>query len=206
MTAIYAHFCFALVACFVGAIPFGAINLSVINITIKKSDKKGMQFALGSSLVEILEAFLAIVFGLAIERFLREHTMVQVMIVIGFIGVGSYFFFRESHPKIEKKSKYKTSEFWQGVLVALLNPQAVPFWLFALAFAAPYQWLDFVGANLYVFLLGVFLGKLLALFLFVRSSSYVKKHLEESSHWVDRSLGIIFIIIGLIQTAKFYML
>lgn len=149
-----------------------------------------MQFALGSSLVEILEAFLAIGFGLAIERFLREHAIVQMFIVIGFIAVGFYFIFRGSHPKLEKKSKFKTSEFWQGVLVALLNPQAVPFWLFALALVAPYEWLDFVGANLYIFLLAVFLGKLLALFIFARSSNYLKKYLEECSHWVDRSFGL----------------
>ena len=204
MATIYSHFCYALIACFIGAIPFGAINLSVINITIKKSYKRGLQFAFGASIVEMLEAFLAIVFGLAIEKFLRDNTSVQFFIVLLFVGIGLYFFFRESHPHLEKKSRFKTNEFWQGVIVALLNPQAVPFWILALALVAPYHWLDFVGSNLYIFLFGVFLGKLIALMLFAKISAYIRKHLEASGHLVDRALGIVFIFIGLIQAIKFY--
>lgn len=163
-----------------------------------------MKFALGASLVEIFEALLAIVFGLVIEKFLRENTSVQFFIATGFIGIGLYFFFRESHPRLEKKSRFKTNEFWQGVVVALLNPQAVPFWILALALAAPYHWLDFVGANLYIFLLGVFIGKLLALFLFVKTTKYMQRHLEENFHLIDQSLGIVFVFIGLIQGLKIY--
>jgi len=205
MPAFISHFCYGLVACFVGAIPFGAINLSVMNISIKKSYQKGMQFALGSSLVEILEAFVAISFGLYIEQYLRHHWALELLIVLFFLSVGLYFFLRSATPVGGVKLKVHSNEFFQGIVVALLNPQAIPFWLFALAFIAPYHIVDFIGVNLYIFLSGVFFGKLLALLLFAKSSTYIRQHLSSSYALVDRSLGTIFIILGIIQAYKFFV-
>ena len=204
--SIFSHFCYGLVACFIGGLPLGIINMSVVNITLKKSTKSAYQFALGSSLVEILEASVAVIFGLAIERFLRDSEVLQLLIFVAFVLLGLYFFTKKPKPVYyEVSSNRKTSEFVKGIVVALLNPQAIPFWLFALAFIAPYNIIDLLGSNLYVFLGGVFSGKLLALFLFTRGAQYIKAHLSESSRIIDRTMGSIFIIIGIVQAAKYYL-
>ena len=204
--SIFSHFCYGLVACFVGGLPLGIINMSVVNITLKKSAKSAYQFALGSSLVEIFEASIAVIFGLAIEGFLRNNQTLQFIIFFAFVLLGVYFLLKKPKPiYYESSSKRKTSEFVKGIVVALLNPQAIPFWLFALAFIAPYHIIDFVGSNLYFFLGGVFAGKLLALSLFAKSAKYIKTHLSESSRLIDKTMGGIFIAIGIIQAIKFYV-
>ena len=76
---------------------------------------------------------------------------------------------------------------------------------FALAFAAPYKILDFVDANLYFFLGGVFIGKLSALILFTKGAQYIKTHVSKSSRMIDKTMGSIFIIIGLIQALEYYL-
>jgi len=204
--SIISHFCYGLIACFIGGIPLGIINMSVVNITLKKSAKSAYHFALGSSIVEIFEASVAIIFGLAIEGFLRDHQLLQSIIFFAFVLLGIYFLIKKPKPVFYESPSNKTSsEFFKGVVVALLNPQAIPFWLFALAFVAPYHIIDFVGSNLYFFLGGVFIGKLLALTLFTKGANYIKTHLSQSSQILDKTMGSIFIIIGVIQAFRYYM-
>lgn len=90
------------------------------------------------------------------------------------------------------------------MIVALVNPQAIPFWIFALAFVAPYHIIDLVGANLYFFLGGVFAGKLFALMLFTQGATYIKSHFSQSSLLIDKTMGSVFIILGLVEAASYY--
>ena len=204
--SIISHFCYGLVACFVGGIPLGIINMSVVNITLKKSTQSAYRFALGSSIVEIFEASVAIIFGLAIEGLLRHSQLLQFIVFFAFVFLGLYFLLKKPKPVFyESQENKKSSEFVKGIVVALLNPQAIPFWLFALAFVAPYHIIDFVGSNLYFFLGGVFIGKLLALMLFTRGANYIKTHLSRSSGIIDKAMGSIFIIIGIVQAFRFYV-
>lgn len=180
--------------------------MSVVNITLKQSSKSAYQFALGSSLVEIFEASVAVIFGLAIEGYLRDNQLVQFIIFFAFVLLGIYFLLKNPKPVFYESSvNKKSSEFIKGIMVALLNPQAIPFWLFALAFVAPYHIIDFVGSNLYFFLGGVFIGKLLALVLFTKGAKYIKTHMSQSSQVIDRAMGSIFIIIGVIEAMSFYL-
>ena len=180
--------------------------MSVVNITLKKSAKSAYQFALGSSIVEIFEASVAIIFGLAIEGFIRHNQLLQFIIFIAFVLLGIYFLLKKPKPVFYESSEVKkSSEFVKGVVVALLNPQAIPFWLFALAFVAPYHIIDFVGSNLYFFLGGVFIGKLLALMLFTKGAKFIKSRLSQSSRIIDKTMGGIFIVIGIVQAVKFYI-
>jgi threonine/homoserine/homoserine lactone efflux protein len=179
--------------------------MSVVNIALKKSSKSAYRFALGSSLVEIFEASIAIIFGLAIEGFIRHNPILQFIIFFAFVMIGLYFLLKTPQPTFYESAKGKGySEFLKGVTVALVNPQAIPFWLFALAFVAPYHIIDFVGANLYFFLGGVFMGKLLALMLFTQGAEYIKSHFSQSSVLIDRTMGSIFIIVGIIEAARYY--
>jgi predicted tellurium resistance membrane protein TerC len=56
-----------------------------------------------------------------------------------------------------------------------------------------------MGLTLAGFLLGVFIGKLVALYGFVVASTYLKTRLQESSTLVNRLLAGILLFIGLSQ-------
>ena len=87
----------------------------------------------------------------------------------------------------------------KGLVIAALNPQAVPFWIFALAAISQYFVFEYVGIYLLAFLLGVFIGKLIALYGFVVASTYLKSHLEQSSVLVNRILASVLLFIGVSQ-------
>ena len=98
-------FSFGLIACFIGALPFGAINLTVVSLTVNRSYEQGMRFALGASLIEIGEAYIALIFGKLISGFINRHSELPYFIAFVFIGLGIYFFARKTSPKLEKNNK-----------------------------------------------------------------------------------------------------
>ena len=204
MSIPFEYFLIALVATFIGAIPFGAINLSVVNTTIKKSFAQGVHFSFATSLVEIAQAGIAIFFGLSIQRILNENSWIQIVVFSIFIALGVYNLVRKTHPKLGEKTKLKVPEFVKGFVISVANPQAVPFWLITLTLINQYFKLDYTGSNLTIFLIGVFVGKLLALLLFGVLSNFLKEKLQKSCTLINRSLGSVLLLIGLFQASKYF--
>lgn len=186
-------------ACFIGTIPFGPINLAVVKTTVDHHRGGGMQVAFAASLVEVVQALIAISFGMLISAFLDSNVAIKFALSIVFIALAAFIYTRKPRPAMEPQARRSPSFFVNGLLIAGLNPQAVPFWIFALATISQYFTFRYEGVLLAGFLAGVFLGKLVALTGFAVASSYLKAHLSESSLLVNRLLAAILLFIGLSQ-------
>lgn len=191
----------ALLACFLGTIPFGPINLTVVKTTVDFDRRRGLQVALAAAFVEIGQALVAIWFGMVISRFLESNVLFKLLVATAFIVLALIVLFRS--PALngvrERAGEEDQSLFRRGLLIAALNPQAIPFWIFALAAISQSFLFEYAGINLLAFLLGVFLGKFLALAGFALASAYLKTHLEQSSVLVNRVLAAVLLFIGASQ-------
>ncbi|MBQ15405.1 MAG: hypothetical protein CMQ17_13525 [Gammaproteobacteria bacterium] len=203
MSGLLFYFLVGLLVCFVGTIPFGPINLTVVKTTVDLNKTRGLEVALAASLVEILEALVAISFGAVISIYLESSLSIRLFIAIAFIALGIIVLTRKSRVDPINDSAvepdYTVSQFKKGLIVAALNPQAIPFWIFALAAISQYFVFEYVGIYLIGFLAGVFAGKLIALYGFIIASNYLKTHVQQSSLMVNRLLGGILILIGISQ-------
>ena len=187
--------------CLLGTIPFGPINLLVAKTTLDYDRRSGIEVAFAASIIEILQALIAICFGMLISAFLEANVLIKFFLAFIFIGLAIFIFTRkpEPGPSLEKKQSRPVSFFRNGLIIAGLNPQAVPFWIFALATISQYFEFHSMGLTLAGFLLGVFIGKFVALYGFVVASTYLKTRLQESSTVVNRVLAGILLFIGLSQ-------
>lgn len=186
-------------ACLLGTIPFGPINLAVVKTTVDYDRRGGIEIAFAASFIEILQALIAISFGMLISSFLDGNVFIKFFLAFAFIVLAVTIFTRKPKPALENSNNRPASFFRNGLIIAGLNPQAVPFWIFALATISQYFEFQYAGLTLLMFLLGVFSGKLLALYGFVVASTYLKTHLQESSMLVNRLLAAILLFIGLSQ-------
>ena len=193
------YFTVGLVVCFIGTIPFGPINLTVVKITIDHSFKRGIEVAVAAALVEIVQALIALTFGMVISAYLDSNILLKLLIAAAFIILAFVVYLRRSEPALNVADKGRSGYFLRGLLLAAINPQAIPFWVFALAAISQYALLEYSGINLLGFLFGVFVGKLLALAGFVYASNYLKSHLQQSSRLVNQILASILLLIGISQ-------
>ena len=193
------YFFVGFVACLLGTIPFGPINLTVVKTTVDHDARRGTEIAIAASLIEILEALIAIWFGMVISSFLESNLAIKLGIGLLFVILAVVVVTRESKPAMVDKPSGQESFFKKGLLIAALNPQAVPFWIFALAAISQYFEFEYMGITLAAFLAGVFLGKMTALYGFVLASTYLKTHLQESSTLINKVLASVLLFIGVTQ-------
>ena len=121
------HLLFGFSGAILGGIAFGPINLSVVSITISKDLKAGIRFSTAAAFVETFHAWMAILFGKIFLDSINTSTTFQTFVVLFFLGLGTYFILKKDHQKLEKGSKKKSSDFFRGFVVALLNPQVIPY-------------------------------------------------------------------------------
>lgn len=193
------YFGVGLIVCFIGTIPFGPINLTVVKTSVDYDARRGTEIALAASFVEVAMALIAICFGFVISAFLETNTVVKLVIAGAFIVLSVVIFTKKSDPKLQDQKKDQQSFFKKGLLIAAVNPQVVPFWIFALTAIDQYFDFDYSGVYQFAFLMGIFVGKFLALYGFVVASAFLRTHLQKSSQLVNRLLAGILLFIGLSQ-------
>jgi threonine/homoserine/homoserine lactone efflux protein len=186
-------------ACLLGTIPFGPINLAVVKTTIDYDRHSGIGIAFAASIIESLQALIAICFGVLISSFLDENVFVKFFLAFIFMALAIFIFTRKPESTLGKRKSRPVSFFRNGLIISGLNPQVIPFWVFSLAIISQYFEFQYMGLTLAGFLLGVFIGKLVALYGFVVASTYLKTRLQGSSTLVNRLSSGILLFIGLSQ-------
>ena len=114
-------------ASFLGTLPLGPINLAVIKTTADQHARAGLEFAIAASLIEILQAVLALWFGAFISSFWRANPAFEMLLASVFILLGAAFWQRRPAIPTEPDKASRGSPFVGGLLIALLNHQAVPY-------------------------------------------------------------------------------
>lgn len=196
-------FLIACLASFLGSLPFGPINLSVVDTTIRQSFRAGLWFSAAAAVVEIGQSFIALEFNHSISTFLNTHLWARLLAAFLFLGIGLVFMLRKDKTAQQQRQRRNKSNFVRGLFIALLNPQAIPFWIFVLAYLDAsrsihintHQSLQIVIA----FFLGVSLGKLGALLLFGLLGQLISQRCQLIQHWMNKAIGGILMGIGLLQ-------
>lgn len=190
-------------ASFTGTLPFGPINLSVVDTTIRQSFRAGLWFSVAAAIVEIGQSFIALQFNHSITGYLDGHPWAKLVAAIVFLGIGLAFLLRKDKEENQKQQWAKKSNFVRGLFISLLNAQAIPFWIFVLAYLETSQSIQFSTHQsmqiVMAFFLGVSTGKLAALLLFGLLGQLISQRSQLIQHWMNKAIGGILIGIGLFQ-------
>lgn len=198
------HFIFGLFGSFLGGVAFGPINLSVVDLTLKKSVRSAIRFCIAAALVEVIQATIAILFGKMISRKIEEFPELKLLVIIFFVILGLYFIFKKDIPESEIKTDSKKSSFLNGFIVAIFNPQTIPYWIFVLAYLKSAQVLYLKSWYLLIFLAGVSIGKFIILSLYSYLSEYIKRHTANLNDYVSKAIGGLLLAAGLVQAVKYF--
>ena len=200
------HFLLGLIGSFLGGVVFGPINLSVVELTIRKNLQSALKFISAASLVEILQAFIAVFFGKLISKKIDEFPEFRLLIIAFFLVLGLVFILKNNNSKIRLSEETDSGrgDFFSGIIVAILNPQAIPYWIFVLTYLQTLEMIDLSMGNLLLFLAGVSTGKFLILTVYGYLSKYIKNRLSNVDHLISTFIGGLLILIGLIQAIDYY--
>lgn len=198
------YFTVGVLVTFVGAIPLGTVNISVINTTLKADARNAMKIAFAAGIAEIIISFYALHCSVVVSSFIDMNQWIQVMIAIILFLIGGILFFKKQ--KASREKKFKMSKYITGLFLGLLNPPVLVYWLFMITYLNKNDFhlnMNSSLAILFVFFSGVYLGKLLTLYGYSRFSILIKNKVQNIATVINRVIGVLLLVIGCVQLLKF---
>jgi threonine/homoserine/homoserine lactone efflux protein len=124
-------------------------------------------------------------------------------VVMTSLGVFNVLPSRDSDPD-SWIQKFHDSGFRRGILLSILNPMAIPYWMGFTAYMKAQGWIDLsTPGRLHSYVLGTSLGALALLtsltFFAHRQARYVR-----GNKWTRRLPGIILLILGSYAVFKYF--
>ncbi|CAN5203309.1 hypothetical protein BH09BAC5_BH09BAC5_13720 [soil metagenome] len=189
---------------FFGSVQLGPVNLAIMKVVLEGRRKAGLLIGLGVCIPEFIYSFFAL---FAAAWLLQRPTVLAILewsIVPVMIGLGIFTIFKKV--KDEKESgEAKSLDFMKGIVLSLLNPQLMPFWLTILVMLNGYSFFSIVSnADRAAFIIGTGAGEFALISLVVWLTA---KHrdflLLKLKKWkLNKVFGWLFISLAVLQTVK----
>ena len=195
-------FLVGLVFSFLGSVPPGTLNLAVLQLGMEQKTKIALRFSLAVAIVEYPYAWAAVAF----EDWLTSSPLIiqnfQLITAIVMTLIGAFTLWSARKPS-EFAERFNTSGFRRGLVLSILNPMAIPFWIGITAYLKAQGWIELSTPVLlhgYVFGTSVGVTILLVLFTFLakRLAVYVK-----DNKYVKLVPGFTLLILGLYAFARY---
>lgn len=187
---------------FLGALPLGSLNVAAMQVAITEHTRNGVKFALGVALVEILYVRLSLKgmdWIIANQRVFYILEWVTVLLFL-ILAISSFLTARS---KIGEKKNIllnnKMNRFWLGFTMSAINPVQIPFWFIWSTYLLSNKILLPTDAEFNTYTIGIGLGTLAGLALFIFAGKWLVNKLNASHRIINLMVGIVFLISAVIQ-------
>ncbi|MGC1241136.1 MAG: LysE family transporter [Chryseosolibacter sp.] len=202
MTEVLYTFFIAFFFSFLGTLPPGTLNLSIIQLGLNHQINAAWRMALAAAIIEYPYAWIAIEFQHYITQSIgitRNFHLIGglVMVLLGVFNLWS-----SSRPS-KFSQRFEASGFRKGVFLSILNPLAIPFWMAMTAYLKTYGWIDLSDkAEIHAYLLGVSTGTLVLFMLLAYLARKVVSHFK-TNRFLQKTPGIVLIALGLYAFSEY---
>ncbi|WP_214072695.1 LysE family transporter [Mucilaginibacter sp. dw_454] len=187
---IFLTFFIGFIANFIGYIPPGNINLTLVRITINRGLKEALQFTIAFSCVEFFFTF----FIMHAAKWLSEQVHLDVVIdwimFALFLVLGTITWLNRKKPPETKYSEHASIKY--GILLGFLNPMQVPFWMICGTYVIAHQWILDGNLALVIFSIGSAGGAFICLMLYARFAKYIQSKFALSTRVINTAIAILF--------------
>jgi threonine/homoserine/homoserine lactone efflux protein len=187
---------------FIGSIPPGTLNVCVLQLGLQKKINAALRFALAVSIVEYPYAWIAVEF----EGWISSSPWIvrnfQLITAIVMTTLGLFTLWATRKPSTFSV-KFNESGFRRGLILSILNPMAIPYWMGATAYFKAQGWIDLSTQPLihsYVF--GTAIGAMLLLTLFTFMAARLAPYVQEN-RYIKMAPGFIMLTLGLYAFARY---
>ena len=180
---------------FLGSIPPGTLNICVLQLGLEKKIAIALRFSLAVAIIEYPYTWIAIQFEywLTSSPAVKENFQLITAIVMLALGVANVWTAKKPSPMV---TKFNESGFRRGLLLSILNPMAIPFWIAITAYLKAQGWIDLSTPGLvhsYVF--GTSVGVMILLTIFALLAQKLSVYIR-NSQLVQLIPGLTLLALG----------
>jgi len=179
---------------FVGYLPLGNINFTVVQMSVSEEKRRWQAFILFAALMEFIYCF-GCLYGMQI--LLKQPQLIAVLswsAVVIFLLLGIFSFL---HKPTEQSSGVK-----RGVLIAILNPLQVPFWLVWGVYVMQNGWVKSEAISIALFSFVCALGTVAVLYMYAVAGKKLVEKLNVNKTLLNRLIGLLLILLAIYQAVK----
>lgn len=187
--------------CTIGAVPFGLVNLSVMDVAINQKVRKSMSIARGAAIVEVLFALIALLAGTILSGYFNDNILVKYIVLAVLVVSGIFFWFKQNN-LTSKGDNTSSNDFLKGAVLNLMSIQVLLFWLFAITFLSVRNLFPSTLIQFLLFISGVWIGKMAVLRAYAILGKKVAEKSQLISQNMNRIIGFILILAASIQLIK----
>lgn len=179
---------------FLGSIPPGTINITVMQLSIHKKYRGAFFFGLAAALVEFIYAGFTVKFQqyLVSQPELHGYLKLFTAIILFILGVINILSKTSSKSIIIPSDQRGRSGFKRGLIIGALNPLTVPFWLVVTAYLETNGFISTQDSNFWFYLIGISSGTF-TLLLSVRWLGKSFATVADNQFLVHKVPGLVFI-------------
>jgi threonine/homoserine/homoserine lactone efflux protein len=187
---IFLTFFIGIIANFIGYIPPGNINLTVVQITINRGLKQVLLFIVSFSCVEFFFTYFIMHAAKWLSAQARLDTVIDWVMVALFGVLGTITWIHRKKPPETQYSEHESVRY--GILLGFLNPMQIPFWMITGTYLITHQWILDGKLALVLFSLGSAGGAFLGLFLYAKFAKYIQSKFALSTRFINTGIAILF--------------
>jgi threonine/homoserine/homoserine lactone efflux protein len=187
---IFLTFFLGLFANFIGYIPPGNINLTLVQITTNRGMKQAVMFITSFSCVEFFFTYFIMHAAKWLATQVKLDTVIDWVMVVLFGVLGAITWIHRKKPPETTYSEHDSIKY--GILLGFLNPVQVPFWMITGTYLITHQWILDGRIALVIFSLGSAAGAFLALFLYAEFAKYIQRKFALSNKVINTGIAILF--------------
>lgn len=202
--ALLQHFLLGFVASFIGSLPFGVINLTSIDIAVNKNLKSVIRFSIAASIIEFLYALFAIylIEWLVVRNNITYY--INVALIPVFLIIAFTYFRKDGLIRHGRKLPKQMSSFYKGLLLGLVNPLCIPFWIFYASYFLSFGWIELTNLKIFTMVSGISLGTFAVLLLYGYIGQNIVKRIDFLNVWLNRIIGSTLAILAIIQAIRIF--
>jgi L-lysine exporter family protein LysE/ArgO len=204
LNGIIIHFALGFIASIIGALPFGLVNLSVVDSTLNKSERAAFLISAGATIIEIVFVLLAIFLGSRLADYMEDNLWIEFFILMVLLTAGISFLLRKRSGS--KKKTIVLSGFLKGMLLNLLSVQVLLYWFVAIAYLQTTNRIVFTSECIIAFTVAVGLGKMLTLLFYRLMAKKIKSKSGAIARRINVIIGTIMVGLAVFQLVKIMVL
>lgn len=194
-------FAIAFAFSFIGSVPPGTINLTVLQLGLEKKFGIALRFGAAAALIEYPYGWIAVKFAALILSTPAIVMNFQLITGVVMVALGVLNLWSASKPS-NFSVRFNNSGFRRGLLLGILNPMAIPYWIAMTTYCKSQGWIDLnTTYELHGYLTGVVLGALTLLLLLVYLAGKIAP-LFRHQGILKRVPGVVLLALGFYAFAK----
>ncbi len=187
----------AFVVSYVGSIPPGTINVSVMQLAMQNRRRAAVFFAFSASCVEFIYAGITVQFHIYLNsgEIISDYFRIITSVTLIAMGLWNIFSTSTSQSIIVNSEKGRHG-FLRGMMLGILNPMTIPFWLAITTYLENDQLIDVNEFGFWIYLTGLSFGTF-CLLLTVNALGNRFKKVADNRLVVHKLPGLILLALGI---------